>query len=62
MAQNLGLDNTMSIYVSSDGSSGPTVSINKALLLSALSIDPNAATIGNIKWRIMITPGTARSK
>ena len=35
MSQNLTLDNTMSIYVSSDGTSGPTVSINKALLLSA---------------------------
>ena len=46
MAQDLSADNTMSIYVSSDGSSGPTVSINKALLLSALSIDPQAATIG----------------
>ena len=29
----------MSIYVSSDGSSGPKVSINKALLLSALTIE-----------------------
>jgi flagellin len=46
MNQNLALDNTMSIYVSSDGSSGPKVSINKALLLSALSVDPNVATIG----------------
>ena len=36
----------MSIYVSSDGSSGPKVSINKALLLSALSIDEDAADIG----------------
>ena len=47
MNQRLDRDNTMSIYVSSDGTSGPTVSINKALLLSALSIDPNAATIGD---------------
>ncbi|MDA8824249.1 flagellin [Opitutales bacterium] len=47
MNQQLNLDNTMSIYVSSDGSSGPKVSINKALLLSALSIDPNEATIGD---------------
>jgi flagellin len=39
MNQVLTEDNTMSIYVSSDGSSGPKVSINKALLLSALSID-----------------------
>ena len=33
------LDNTVSIYVSADGTSGPTVSVNKALLLSALTID-----------------------
>jgi flagellin len=46
MNQDLMADNTMSIYVSSDGSSGPKVSINKALLLSALSVDPNVATIG----------------
>ena len=32
-------DNTVSIYVSADGTSGPTVSVNKALLLSALTID-----------------------
>ena len=35
----LGTDNTMSVFASADGSSGPTVSINKALLLSALTID-----------------------
>jgi len=46
MSQNLSADNTMSIFVSSDGSAGPKVSINKALLLSALSIDPQLATIG----------------
>jgi flagellin len=46
MAQNLSRDNTMSIYVSSDGSSGPTVSINKALLLSALTVDSDLADIG----------------
>ena len=57
MNQLLNLDNTMSIYVSSDGSSGPKVSINKALLLSALSIDPNEATIGN---GISYTAGSAR--
>ncbi len=32
-------DNMVSIYVSADGTSGPTVSVNKALLLSALTID-----------------------
>ena len=46
MSQDLSADNTMSIFVSSDGSAGPKVSINKALLLSALSIDPQAANIG----------------
>jgi len=46
MSQSLSADNTMSIFVSSDGSAGPKVSINKALLLSALSIDPQLATIG----------------
>ena len=39
MNQSLALDNTMSIYVSSDGTSGPKVSINKGLLLSALTIN-----------------------
>ena len=32
------LDNTVSVYVSADGSAGPKVSVNKALLLSALTI------------------------
>jgi len=32
-------DSTVSVYVSADGTSGPTVSVNKALLLSALTID-----------------------
>ena len=35
----LSADNTMSVFASADGSSGPTVSINKAALLSALTID-----------------------
>ena len=39
MNQSLTLDNTMSIFTSSDGSTGPKVSINKALLLSALTIE-----------------------
>jgi flagellin len=39
----LNLDNTVSIYVSADGSTGPTVSVNKSMLLSALTI--NAATL-----------------
>jgi len=36
------LDNTVSVYVSADGTSGPTVSVSKALLLSALTITANA--------------------
>ena len=40
---NTALDNTVSVFVSSDGSAGPTVSVNKALLLSALTI--NASTL-----------------
>jgi flagellin len=36
---NEALDNTVSIYVSAEGSTGPTVSVSKSLLLSALTID-----------------------
>ena len=36
---NLSADNTMSIYTSAEGSSGPIVSIGKAMLLSALTIN-----------------------
>ena len=39
----LNLDNTVSIYVSADGSAGTTVSVNKSMLLSALTI--NATTL-----------------
>lgn len=35
----LSLDNTVSIFVSADGSTGPTVSVGKAMLLSALTLD-----------------------
>lgn len=50
-----GFDNTVSIYTSSDGSAGPTISINKALLLSALTVNTgtlqssifSAGTTGN---------------
>ena len=47
---NTALDNTVSIYVSADGSTGPTVSVNKSLLLSALTIDAGtlaASQFGN---------------
>jgi len=39
-------DNTVSIYVSADGTSGPTVSVNKSLLLAALTIDTSQADLG----------------
>ena len=39
-------DNTVSIYVSADGTSGPTVSVNKSLLLAALTIDTNDLNTG----------------
>ncbi|MED5462037.1 MAG: flagellin, partial [Pseudomonadota bacterium] len=39
-------DNTVSVYVSADGTSGPVVSISKALLLSALTIDTDALGTG----------------
>jgi flagellin len=48
MAQDLSKDNTMSIFVSSDGTSGPKVSINKGLLLSALTINSN--TMDSDEW------------
>ena len=38
--------NAVSVYVSADGSVGPKVSVNKALLLSALTINSAAANIG----------------
>jgi flagellin len=41
LTQNLGRDNTVSIYVSAEGTAGPIVSVNKALLLSALTITTN---------------------
>ena len=49
------LDNTVSVYVSADGSTGPTVSVNKALLLSALTI--NASTLAAAKF----SDGTANA-
>jgi flagellin len=48
MEQKLNEDNTMSIYVSSEGNIGPKVSINKALLLSALTI--NAQDMSSETW------------
>ena len=44
LAQSLSRDNTVSVFASADGNTGPKVSINKALLLSALTID--ASSVG----------------
>lgn len=43
----LNADNTVSVFVSPDGSTGAKVSINKALLLSALTIDALSTNINN---------------
>jgi len=52
---NAGLDNTVSVYVSADGSTGPTVSVSKSLLLSALTI--NASTLAAAKFSDGATAG-----
>jgi flagellin len=43
LSQSLTLDNTVSVFVSAEGNTGPIVSVSKSLLLSALTI--NAATL-----------------
>ena len=40
------LDNTVSVYVSTEGSTGPKVSIGKAMLLSALTLDTGTLAAG----------------
>ena len=52
---NAGLDNTVSVYVSADGSTGPTVSVSKSMLLSALTI--NASTLAAAKFSDGATGG-----
>ena len=42
------LDNTVSVYVSADGTTGPKVSVSKSLLLSALTI--NSSTLAAAKF------------
>ena len=51
------LDNTVSVDVSADGSTGPTVSVSKALLLSALTIDAGTLDAGGFS-----TAGTGNVK
>ena len=45
---NTARDNTVSVYVSAEGSTGTTVSVNKSSLLSALTI--NASTLAAVKF------------
>ena len=42
----LGSDNTLSVFASAGGASGPTVSVNKAALLSALTINRQESQLG----------------
>ena len=44
--QDLAFDNTVSVFVSAEGTAGPIVSVSKSLLLSALTIDTDALTTG----------------
>jgi flagellin len=44
--QSLSRDNTVSVFVSAEGNTGPIVSVSKSLLLSALTIDAAALSTG----------------
>ena len=50
--------NTVVVNVSADGTSGPQVSINKALLLAALTIDPSNLG-GSSDWDASSTPNAS---
>ena len=57
-SQGLGLDNTLTIYTSSEGSGGSKVSLHKSLLLSALTLQQDKAlagtdTIANSAWSVV---------
>ena len=43
--QDLGLDNTVDVIVSSEGNAGPKVSVNKSLFFSALTITTNDVSV-----------------
>jgi len=43
-------DNTVNLYVSEDGESGPVISINKAVLLSALTVTPATADLDSDEY------------
>jgi flagellin len=53
------LDNTMSVFVSAEGTTGPKVSIGKAMLLSALTL--NTATLAAEKFSTATQTGTVKS-
>ena len=54
---NIARDNTLSIFVSAEGSQGPKVSIGKAMMLSALTID--AGTLKSSVYSVGTTGGTS---
>ena len=56
--QNLGRDNTISIFTSAQGASGSKISINKSLLLSALTLRTDGSLAGtddgtNAAWSVV---------
>ncbi len=55
--QDLALDNTVSVFVSAEGNTGPIVSVSKSLLLSALTIDAGTLAAGGFS-----TAGTGNVK
>jgi flagellin len=44
-------DNTLSIFTSSNGSTGTKISIHRSLLLSALTIDTGTANLASYQWQ-----------
>jgi len=57
LSQLPGERNSVVVNVSADGTSGPQVSINKALLLAALTIDPSNLA-GSTDWDAAATPNS----
>ena len=57
LSQLPGERNSVVVNVSADGTSGPQVSINKALLLAALTIDPSNLA-GSTDWDATATPNS----
>jgi flagellin len=63
--QDLGLDNTVDVIVSSEGNAGPKVSVNKSLFFSALTITTNdvsvSASWNNSRNSSMVNQGESNS-